>query len=163
MKKNFFYQLVQLFLFFCFLSLPVFAQGFNFGKTEIPFKLNISTKESNNYPGSKTEIVIRIDFPENHYLYRDKTSVSFSKTKGLSFGNPVFPKPLKMLDKFSSKDKEIYNKSLSVTIPVEFLKNVEYGKKEIVAKVKFQGCSDSICFLPQEKELRTSLEIVKKK
>jgi len=163
MKKNLFYLLPKLFLFFSFLSLPVFAQSFNFGKAEVPFKLNLSTKETTIYPGTKTEIIIKIDFPENHYLYKDKTSVSFNKTNGINFGNPIFPKPIKMLDKFSSKDKEIYNKSLAITVPVEFLKKVEFGKKEIIAKVKFQGCSDSICFLPQEKELKTSMEIVKKK
>ncbi len=146
-----------------FMSFPALSEGFITGKLKLPFEPKLELKNSKLSTNSKTELLLTFKIDNGAYLYKDMLSFKPDNISGIKFGAPVYPKPEKKMDKFSNHEKEIYPKTFIVKIPVEITDKVKTGKLAFSSTVGFQGCSKTVCFIPQEKTISTTVEIVKKK
>ncbi len=100
---------------------------------------------------------------EGHYLYRDKLQITI--IDDATDGDVVTALPL-VTPQGEAKDDPIFNKTLyvfhdfaSATLPYQYNGN---GDKEVVFKVKYQGCSEisGICYPPQTKKFTVTLSPV---
>ena len=145
------------------LVLPSFSEGFTKGKVKIPFEPKVELKSNKITAKSKTDLLINFKVEDGSYIYKDSITVKVDEVNGVKVGTPVFPKAEKKLDKFSNQEREIYHNSFIIKVPVEVSASAKLGKLEFSSIVGYQGCSKTICFIPQEKNIKTSFEIVKKK
>lgn len=163
MIKNKLYKTVMTFAVGMILTLPVFAEGFSTKKIKIPFEPKLELKTNKVNIKSKTDLIVSFKIDEGSYLYKDSLSVKVDPVEGIKVGNPVFPKAEKKLDKFTNQQKEIYHNSFTIKLPVEITDKAKAGKIQLSSTVGFQGCSKTICYIPQEKQLSIPIEIIKKK
>ena len=96
---------------------------------------------------TETSAVLAVSYsiPKKHLLYADMISVL--STKGIKVYPENIPLPEKKYDPLRESEREVYKKDFQAEY---FLTGkINYPLK---INVKFQGCDDSICFLPESKE-----------
>ncbi len=102
--------------------------------------------------GTETSAVLSVSFsvPKNHLLYADMIRIT-SGTSGAEKGIKITPKkvplPEKKFDPLNDSEREVYKKDFQAEY---FLTGkINYPIK---INVGYQGCDDSVCFLPESKE-----------
>lgn len=143
-------------------TLPVLAEGFTKGKLKLPFSSQVSIQKTNIVTNSKTNLLVKFNIDSGSYLYKDSLSIKINPINGVKIGKFVLPKAEKKYDTFSNSEKEIYHNSFSVLLPVEITNKVSPGKISFSSVIGYQGCSKTVCFLPQENTFKTEA-VVKKK
>lgn len=112
-----------------------------FGQFEDPF--DVQARLDGN------EIFLTVYIPSNHYLYVD----SFSVTDAL--GHPQatksMPESISITDPNTGKPKPVFAESFSASYAWE---PQEGGAGSIL--IKYWGCNDSVCFMPQTKVVELS-------
>lgn len=145
-----------------FVPINANAEGFSKGKIKIPFTPEVKLQNSNISPNSKTNLVVKFNIDQGSYLYKDSISIKINPVQGIKVLSPVLPKSEKKLDTFSNTEKEIYHNSFSVNVPIEITNKVNAGKISFSSVIGYQGCSKTICYLPQEKSFNTTATVKKK-
>ena len=69
------------------------------------------------------------------------------------------PKPVRALDKNSGIKIEIYSGSPRFTIPIGVPANSPKGVRKFQIAVRYQVCSDTLCFPPRTEKLDVTLEV----
>ncbi len=117
-----------------------------------PFKWNIAVKETAKNTGT---ITAKLSIAKGHYVYKDKTRIEPVPAKGLKFGKPVFSAPARKKDKFTAQTESVYTDSLIITIPVR----TESAGSQVRFIAHYQGCSESMCFLPVSDTLSATIAV----
>ncbi|MBN1867750.1 thioredoxin family protein [Candidatus Sumerlaeota bacterium] len=95
--------------------------------------------------GDQTVLAVSFTIPEGHYLYADSIRVEADAPFALE---PLdVPPPKKKHDPFSEAVREVYDRDLAQTFRVVPSPDAAALK----ATVAYQGCSESLCFLPSRK------------
>jgi len=122
--------------------------GFGFADDDT-FLINAKIEQ-----GTDTSAVLVVSFsiPKNHLLYADMINVSASSApsntiKGINVKPKKVPLPVKKYDPSSDNEREVYKKDFQAEYFL--LGKINYPLK---INVSYQGCDDSICFLPETKE-----------
>lgn len=145
-------------------SFSAYSIDFNKGKNnKLPFEAKVELKDSKVKAKSKTEVLLTFKIEKDSYIYKDSINLKINNSQGLKIGKPVFQKAEKKMDKFSGTEKEIYHNSVTVRLPIEALDSVKQGKTELDVTIGYQGCSKTVCYLPQEKTIKVPVEFIKKK
>ena len=138
------------------------AEGFTKGRIKLPFTPEVSISKAELSQKSKTNLVVRFNIDSGSYLYKDSISVKVNPVSGIKIGSFTLPKAEKKLDIFTKTQKEIYPNSFSFSVPVEITDKANSGKISFSSVIGFQGCSKTVCFIPQEKSFTTTANIKKK-
>lgn len=139
-----------------------FAEGFTKGKLKIPFEPDVKMQSQNIVPKNKTNIVVKFNIDPGSYIYKDSISVNVKPINGIKIAKPLFPKAEKKHDKFSDKEREIYEKSFFINVPVELTDKYNSNKVSFSSVIGYQGCSKTLCYLPMEKSFTTTANVKKK-
>ncbi len=108
---------------------------------ESPFHVSPSVTTD---AGNKTIITFSFKVPEGHYLYSDRILIS-AEDSALT---PIsIPEPKQKEDPFSGEMEAIYNHDVALVYELS-----ETGHLPLNVTVGFQGCTETLCFLPQSKE-----------
>jgi thiol:disulfide interchange protein/DsbC/DsbD-like thiol-disulfide interchange protein len=113
-------------------------------------------------PGGQGQITVRYEVFQQHFLYRDMSSVTVvSAPKGVTVGEGVFPKGESKHDAVSESVREIYERSFDVTVPVQVADSVAPGSHDVTLKVAWQGCNkpENYCLFPVRKEVVTKVTV----
>lgn len=135
-----------------FFSLAVWAQ-------DEPFKTKVETDAGSVRPGDRLTVTVTIDIAPKHYLYAERTDVKPGDTEGLTFGEAVKPAGKTKNDPVFGPVKA-YEKNVAIRLPVTVSPSVGSGKIVLPLTVKYQGCTESMCFMPEEKQVEAVFEIV---
>jgi len=128
--KKFFYILLV-----CLFCSPGFAE-------EPTFLINA---EINRETDTSAVLTVLYSIPEKHLLYADMINVA--GPEGIKIKPKTVPLPKKKHDPLSDGEREIYEKDFKAEY---FLSgSINYPLK---ITVDYQGCNESICFLPESKE-----------
>ncbi|EKD27202.1 MAG: Protein-disulfide reductase [uncultured bacterium] len=110
--------------------------------SEEKFEVNASLDTTNS---AKVYLVIKFIIPQNHYIYSDQLDVSINESDNYKLVKENFPEPILKHDKFQDKEIKVYNSNFEIKYLVEGYD----AKKTLNLNVKYQGCSEEICFLPK--------------
>jgi len=86
------------------------------------------------------------------HLYKDKISFDWTETDGLVPGEPVYPTATTIpdpLDQLGFQVIEVYDGSVTVTVPM-VVDSKSGAAAAVKATVHYQGCTDTMCFLPMQ-------------
>ncbi len=130
------------------------------GKEEAPVSIQAVAVPGMAAPGSKTAVEIRFQIAAAHYVNRDLTNVTVKKLSvGLQAGEALFPKPKEKHVQSLGKVARIYQEDFVVRLPVRVAAEATLGMKTLILEVRYQACSEEVCFIPTTKELGVTLEI----
>jgi len=107
-----------------------------------------------NLPPKATEMLLRWDIADKHYLYRHTFKFALEDDKDISLGEAVIPPGKPKTDQFFG-DIEVYYKGLDISLP--FNRKTAAGVNTTL-KVTYQGCAErGICYPPETKKIALNL------
>lgn len=104
-------------------------------------------------PGTSFRLGVTIRAPEGYYLYADETDVDFASLEGLLISDIRYPKSKPYVDPVLGKKVEVYSGDVSIAIEGRVPESMEPGDRELTALVRFRGCSPTLCYRPEEREV----------
>jgi thiol:disulfide interchange protein DsbD len=128
--------------FLVILSVPGAAQdmeGFRF--TVQPERLAVPA-------GAHSQLVLEAIADPGYYLYQDMFSLQMESPEGIVFAKPVYPSAHAKYDPNTETEKMVYDGTTRIPLTFE----VKAGAPQegtIKILVNFQGCSPTLCYLPQ--------------
>ncbi len=119
-------------------------------------------------PGSGIEAVVVVKIvpglhinshtPAEDFLI--PTRLQFLPSSALSFGEPLYPRPLFRKFAFSENELSVFEGEVRIRTRVQVLAQAVPGALQIEGSLTYQGCNESSCFSPGEKKFILPLEIV---
>src|SRR3989338_6037362 len=110
-----------------------------------PFKVTWEQGVINAGDGQEVKTDIIIGIPEGHFIYKDKTDVSFTALEGVHIKSVSYPKGVPHIDPVSGKDLEVFPEGEAViSVTFHIPKDAPEGERQILAVLEFQGCEDKL-------------------
>ncbi|MBN1999534.1 thioredoxin family protein [candidate division KSB1 bacterium] len=119
-------------------------------------------------PGQEFKIALEVNIDQEFHINSDKpnmefmipTVLKFEQKSGFSFSPPVFPKPQMAKFSFSEEKLSVFKDKFFVFVPVSSSPHLEPGEEKISGTLSFQGCTDNMCFAPQDKSFEILFEVL---
>jgi thiol:disulfide interchange protein len=115
-------------------------------------------------PNSNSAVQVKFSLAENWHFYADEDTTPQGMSlkvnaagAGLTFDEPVFPKPILYFDKVTNKKLRVYSGNFSIFVPFTIDSNSQ--SSEVKIAVKGLACSEQLCNLASY-ELSKKLEIL---
>ncbi len=131
----------------------VFCTTFFAFSSEEPFSVDAHLTSTNAH---SAYITLEWHIQTGHLLYADMIAVRVP-------GDPLtvakdVPQPKTKFDELSQVERDVYEKPFTATYRIDNVKSYP-----IELQVEYQGCSDTLCFMPQNKTFSLSLDQLPKK
>lgn len=109
--------------------------------------------------GSPFEFGITIQVPPGHYLYAEDTEVEFSALEGVIITDIHYPNPTPKEDPYIDKVVDVYQGDVRIVVKGHVPQGLDLGEHELMAIVRFKGCSEKICFRPEERSVSFVIKV----
>ena len=153
------------FLLFSFSSLnPVWAQtGFIPAdiseKPQEPFKITVSAIPDAIAAGSTGTVQVVFDIASGYKIYADTASVSLGALEGFTFGKMRTPQALEKREP-DGNTALFYQGHTVFELPVRPDPSLKPSGKTIPLEISYRGCSETVCFLPEKKQMEIMLTVL---
>ena len=124
-----------------------------------PFQLSWEEHPPEMARGQAFELVVTIRVPDGHYLYADDTELDFTSLEGLLVEDVKYPTPSLHEDSYQGGEVEVYEGDVRIVISGRVPETLDAGEHDLIAKLKYRGCSPRICFRPEVREIPFIFEI----
>lgn len=112
-------------------------------------------------PGSEGMIEVRVVVPSGYYVYRDMMSVEVLDAGGLTLGEASFPPGIFKPDPANpGTEREQFDMDVFVQVPVRAPS--EAAMYSAWMKVRYQGCKQSLCYMPQVEEVEARVRVARR-
>jgi thiol:disulfide interchange protein DsbD len=125
-----------------------------------PFRVTLAGAPDRVEQGKDFSIRISISVPEGYYLYADDTDVDFASLEGLFITDIGYPEPEKYEDPFTSRTVDVYTGEALLTIEGRVPPGLSPGERELTAQVRFRGCSPTLCYRPETKDVAVDIDVI---
>jgi len=125
------------------------------------FVVTSSVEPPSARPADSVFLHVNFTLADGIHLYKDKIKFEWERTDGMVLGKAVFPKPITVpdpLDELGLAVIEAYDKSVTVTVPMTVDPEAA-GTKNVIGVVHYQGCTDTMCFMPMEYRLSHDIQV----
>ncbi|MFP4349917.1 MAG: protein-disulfide reductase DsbD family protein, partial [Desulfococcaceae bacterium] len=126
---------------------------------ENPFEVTVDTLPEALPPGGAGILQVRFSIAPGYELYADKTSVDVETVPGIEFGPVNHPTAAEKTGP-EGESYRAYTDQARFEIPIRVAPGAQGEDISIPLKVNYQGCSQTGCFLPEEKQLTARLRIL---
>lgn len=118
--------------------------------------------------GKIVQAALVMDIPEGYHVNSSKplgkyaipTAVEIKAPEGIKVGPLAYPRAVVRSFKFSEEKLAVYEGRAIVRFNVTVPAGRELGAAELTARVRYQSCTDEVCFAPATKEVKMPIEIV---
>lgn len=128
-------------------------------QAENPFRIEVIGVEIQ--PNESGDITVLFVVPEGFHLYQDMMSVTASPMSELQFSDPQFP--IGHLTKDPANPEQmrmVFESTIEVKVPVTSAIN---GRYEPSFEIRYQGCKDTLCYMPATENISTWVQVGTKK
>ncbi len=124
----------------------VIFSTFLYGET-LPFNVSASISKS-----SENKILLTVDYSiaEKHHLYSDMMSINVPE--GIKLVADNVPPDINIFDPIGKENRKMYTNNFIASYYLEGVTNYP-----VPVTINFQGCSETMCFMPESKEFNLSL------
>lgn len=149
-------KILSIILFLITLGVGPFAHSIS----KSPFELMWDDSTQKILAGENFSLSLTIRAPEKHYLYAEETDVDFVSLDGIIITDIKFPKPSFHDDPYLKKRVKVFEGDIKIGFEGRVPKSLSAGVHDLVARVTFRGCSDELCFRPEERDAVFSIDVV---
>jgi len=119
--------------------------------------LTLATKSVSTKPGQVNLLEVQVQMPKGFHLYRDQLKFPHIDPQSYQIGQPHIQPEVEFFDKYSKKKRiGIFEKG-SIFIQVEAPEKVTQQKEDLTFDLRYQICSEEVCYLPQTERFVTSI------
>ncbi len=123
-----------------------------------PFRIGAEAIPPSLSPGESGEIAVRFTIAPGHYLYAHQVGVTPKPSPDLSFGELEKPRGTRKEDPYLGT-VFTYQGRVTLRLPVEVEPGADPGRRTVPLAVSFQGCTEKVCFMPEERTVKTALAV----
>jgi DsbC/DsbD-like thiol-disulfide interchange protein len=158
---------IQLLLLVGLLSFPA-----TFGATLPPqsapnIEVSGSTSANTVQRGRSVQAVVVMDIPSGFHVHSNRplekfliaTQLQVEAPKGVRAGPVSYPRALLRNLKFSKSKVAVYEGRTTMRFSLTVPANFGSDSAEVKARVRYQSCSDEVCFPPQTREVTIPIRI----
>ncbi len=129
-------------------------------------KIKATTEPSLVKSGQNSELILEVEIPKDSHIESHRPSEKFliptevilDKKDGIAFGEVVYPKSHEKKFDWSDVILQVYSGKVIFRIPL--LPEVEVrGEKTITGKIKYQGCTSTLCLPPNSQTFTASITV----
>ncbi len=129
-----------------------------FGQTS-PFTLHVTLLKERVPAGDLIPVTVTITIAPNHRIYKDQVKVESADPSRFIVASTELPAGKVKYDPFLEKEVENYDGQVEVKSVLQVSKDIPPGPYNIKLKVRYQGCSDKICFIPKLEEFVLPVQV----
>lgn len=123
-----------------------------------PFRVEVQPLSTS--VGETKNVLVTFVVPEGFHLYQDMMSVAPKPVDGVTFATPVFPMGHLIADPANPEQlREVFDTAVQVKVPVT---STTVGVYLTEFTVQYQGCKDTLCYMPKTETLQTTIQVVEK-
>ena len=147
-------------IFLCILSTAVtkvHAQEFNMNAMEPP---EAALRYTAGALSKESSVIVDIVIPDNWHVNANVAADEFLKpssieiaARGIEFGEPVWPEPIKEYNEVLEFDNLVFKGHFQIRIPVKAVTD-GYDSLTTNATFHYQACDNSICLAPASVDIR---------
>lgn len=119
-----------------------------------PFPVSHPRQTFGLQAGEQKSLDVAISIPTGFFVYQEKTELEFINRAGLKIETIRYPESHVRPDPFFRKPMAVFEGEVKIEAVVSAPAGLKPGKKIVEALLKFQGCSDVLCY-PEESHLIT--------
>ncbi len=123
-----------------------------------PFRLTTRAIPESLAPGAEGRIEVTISMAPGHYLYAERSGVTAGEVDGLTVGPEIRPEGEPKDDPHLGT-VTIYRESVTFRLPVTVAAEAAPGKRSVPLTVRFQGCTEKLCFMPDRRTVTADLTV----
>ena len=110
--------------------------------------------------GETAMIRFTLSVPENTKLYRDQIAVEVLDAAGLKPGALVLPASHPFEDPYGGGPREVYSANAELLLPVT-APGTALGRADLTVVVSWQGCGDSMCYMPGSQTFNVPVRVTR--
>ncbi len=136
------------------LALPALAQQ----APDDPFR--VEADDLTLPAGGQADLRVLLVVPGAHHVYRDMLELRIDQPGALQVGQAELPLgELEPDPAFPEKKREMYHKTVEMSLPLSAPADHPLGDQEIDVQVRYQGCKGSLCYLPRERSVSATVTV----
>ncbi|MEZ4525848.1 MAG: cytochrome c biogenesis protein CcdA [Desulfobacterales bacterium] len=128
-------------------------------KPQEPFKITVSSIPDAIAAGSTGTVQVIFDIASGYKIYADTASVSPGTVEGFTFGKVRTPRALEKKEPDGNMAL-FYQGHTVFELPVRPDPSLKPLEKSIPLEISFRGCSETVCFLPEKKQMEILLKVL---
>ncbi|HEV7797985.1 MAG TPA: protein-disulfide reductase DsbD N-terminal domain-containing protein [Pyrinomonadaceae bacterium] len=117
--------------------------------------------------GRTVQGTVVMDIPSGYHANSNRplekfliaTQLQIEAPKGIRVGPILYPRPLLRSLKFSKNKVSVFESRTTIRFSVTVPGNFQGNSVELKARLRFQSCSDDLCFPPQTREVKLWLNV----
>ncbi|MCF6149901.1 MAG: protein-disulfide reductase DsbD [Candidatus Kuenenia sp.] len=125
----------------------------------LPFRAHATAEQEEVFIGEQIPVTITIAMDQDHYIYKDQLRIMSGEPDRYEVFLTELPEGETKIDPFLEKEVRYYEGQVTIPASVQLSDNVPEGPYTIQLKVRYQGCSATICFAPKTEKLLLPLII----
>jgi thiol:disulfide interchange protein DsbD len=140
------------------LLLPALAHA---GEERNPFR--VEARDARASAGDTATVEVLLVVPPKHHVFRDMVQVTVTDAAGLAAGSIDYPPGVMAPDTTGTnggQPRESYEQDAVVRVPLVVPAGAPAGRRDVGLHVRYQGCSDKLCFFPQEEDLQATVDVL---
>ena len=123
---------------------------------------------SNVQRGRAVRLSLVVDIPRGYHVNAHEpvsrfalpTKIEVEAPNGIKVGSIIYPKAIVRRFSFSEDRLGVYENRTVIRFSVIVPPNQPTGQGEIKARLRYQSCSDEVCFPPMKREVSVSLTVL---
>ncbi len=130
------------------------------GAEKNPFRAEVT--DAKVAPGGTTAVTVSIMVPRKHHVFRDMLEVTVVGADGLVPGEVSYPPGVMAPDTTGTnggQPRESYESDVRVDVPFAAPADARPGPHPVTLHVRYQGCSETLCFFPEETDLSSTVVV----
>ncbi|HXM34138.1 MAG TPA: protein-disulfide reductase DsbD N-terminal domain-containing protein [Pyrinomonadaceae bacterium] len=159
--------MVRLFVAFALLNLPVGLYGRPTPQSAPNIGVNGYPSTDKVQRGRIAQVAVVIDIPKGYHVNSNRplenflvaTQLKVEAPGGARVGPVAYPRALLRTFSFSKDKLSVYEGRAVLRFNVTVPANFRSGSLELKAKLRYQSCSDALCFPPQSREVKVEIPV----
>lgn len=123
------------------------------------FRLSTRAIPDSVTPGQNMTVEVMFTIAPGYQIYAEETSVTPFETSGVAFGVVKSVTPSVEKDDPYRGKLRVYEQLAIFELPVSVDASVAPGPKTLSVAVRYIGCTEKVCFLPQKKRLDVAFTV----
>jgi len=137
-------------------------------RAQAPIEINGYYSLNRAPRGRVVQAAIVIDIPQGYHVnsnrplskYAIPTEVKIDAPAGVRIGPAIYPRPVVRRFSFSKDQIAVYEGRAVIRFNVTVPANFQGERLELRARVRYQACTDEVCYPPRTREVVMPIEVV---